>query len=249
MAALTGRGLRAASGAGQLDRRRALTDRRTVGLGILALSTAGAVAAGELARVWQRGSAPLPAEADDVFEAGAEATRQAVEVAVEGYRASPRRESALLNVLASFTLTFAFVRISTARIRARGRAGPFRNLRVGGRHIHHFVPGIVLAFLAGGASVVSRSERWDAWLAVPFGAGMALTLDESALLLELEDVYWTPEGLVSVQIALATLAGLSSLALALRLLRRGEARVLDETVPVTGAVVDATGVTRAETSD
>src|SRR3712207_8437960 len=47
-------------------------------------------------------------------------------------------------------------------------------------------------------------------LAIPFGAGVALTLDESALLLELEDVYWTEEGVVSVQITLATIGLLAA---------------------------------------
>ena len=51
---------------------------------------------------------------------------------------------------------------------------------------------------------------------------MGLTLDESALLLELDDVYWSREGLLSVQITLAVTALLASLALGLRFLRRGE---------------------------
>ena len=50
-------------------------------------------------------------------------------------------------------------------------------------------------------------------LAVPFGVGLGLTLDESALLLELEDVYWSREGLLSVQITLAVMAMLGALAL------------------------------------
>ena len=62
---------------------------------------------------------------------------------------------------------------------------------------------------------------------MPFGVGMGLTLDESALLLELEDVYWTREGLLSVQITLAVTALLASVALGLRFLRRGERIVLE----------------------
>ena len=64
------------------------------------------------------------------------------------------------------------------------------------------------------------------WLALPFGAGVALTLDESALLLELDDVYWSERGIVSVQITLTAMLIVSGLALGLRLLRRGEAEVL-----------------------
>jgi hypothetical protein len=99
-------------------------------------------------------------------------------------------------------------------------------MRFGRRHIHHFVPGIVIAFAAGAGGLITRDEDIEAKLAVPFGIGMGLTLDESALLLELEDVYWTREGLLSVQITLAVTALLASVALALRFLRRGEQAVL-----------------------
>jgi hypothetical protein len=225
-------------------RRRLRAERRTRGIAFAALLTGGTVAASELARVWRRGSAPLPTEvaaldsdlvsridheaAARLAAAGAEALGQTVEVAVRGYQEGSARENALLNLLGSFTLTWAFVRTSTHTIRRRGRFGPFGDLVLGQHHIHHFVPGIALAFLAGGASVVSRNASLDPWLAVPFGAGVALTLDESALLLKLDDVYWTEEGIVSVQISLAVVSMLSAVVLALRLLRRGERVVLED---------------------
>lgn len=59
-----------------------------------------------------------------------------------------------------------------------------------------------------------------------FGAGVALVLDESAFLLSLEDVYWSEEGILSLQITFAAIAVLATLALALRVLRRGESVVL-----------------------
>jgi hypothetical protein len=208
-------------------RRRQLAERRTRALAAAAVLTTGAVVTAEVARVWRRGDAPLPADTDDVVLAAEQAIEQAVEVAKAGYRGGSTRENALLNLLLAFCGTFAAVRGSTTIIRRRGRFGPFRNVVVGEHHIHHFVPGITLAFLAGGISIVARDERLDPILAVPFGAGVALTLDESALLLTLDDVYWTEEGVVSVQITLATLAMLSALALVLRVLRRGEAEVLD----------------------
>jgi hypothetical protein len=201
-------------------------DRRTLALGALAVATTAAVAAGELARVWRKGSAPLPAETDNVLEAVEQAARETVEVAVVGYQETSDRETALLNLLASFTVTFGIARASVHAIRARGTWGPFRDWSIGPKHIHHFVPGILLAFLAGGASIVTRDENLDQWLAIPFGAGLALTLDESALLLELDDVYWTEAGVVSVQITLGALAALSTVTLALRVLKRGEERVL-----------------------
>ena len=53
-------------------------------------------------------------------------------------------------------------------------------------------------------------------------ANGSFAFDESALLLELEDVYWTREGLVGVQITLATASLLSAAFLAMRIIRRGE---------------------------
>jgi hypothetical protein len=209
-------------------RRRLRAERRTWALAVAALGGGGAVAAMELGRVWRRGSAPLPAEADDLGAAGAEVFGQALEVAVRGYQHGSERENALLSLLGSFTITWVAVRSSTHLIRRRGRWGPFGDVFLGRHHIHHFVPGITLAFLAGGVSVVSRRASLDPWLAIPFGIGVALTLDESALLLKLDDVYWTEEGIVSVQISLAAVAMLSALALALRVLRRGERVVLLE---------------------
>jgi glutamate/tyrosine decarboxylase-like PLP-dependent enzyme len=67
-----------------------------------------------------------------------------------------------------------------------------------------------------------KGERLDKYLAIPFGVGVALVLDESALLLELDDVYWTEEGVLSVQIAFAAIAMLSALAYLIRMLRHSE---------------------------
>lgn len=209
-------------------RRRVASDRRTLALGMAAMITTGGVFAGELARVWRRGSAPLPAEADDVLDAAGEAARQAVEVAVVGYREGSTAETALLGVLSSFTATLAAVRCTTHLIHSRGPLGPLRNVTLGPRHIHHFVPGIALAFLAGGGSIIMPRRVPSSWLTIPFGVGLALTLDESALLLDLDDVYWSEEGILSVQIALGALGMLSALVLVLRLLRRGEGQVLQE---------------------
>jgi hypothetical protein len=201
-------------------------DRTTAVLGVAALGSTVLGVGGEVARVWRRGSTPLPAETDDVIAAAGEAARETVEVAVAGFRESPARETALTNLLNSFVVTWGVVRTSTWMIRRRGTFGPFRDLRLGRRHIHHFVPGIALAFLAGGVGLVTRDEDFEPWLAIPFGAGVALTLDESALLLKLEDVYWSEEGILSVQITLAAMGMLGAAVTARRLLRRGEAQIL-----------------------
>ncbi len=166
-----------------------------------------------------------------MLDAAGTAARQTVEVAVAGLREGSEAESALLGVLTSFTVALGLVRAATYVIHRRGSLGPVHNLRVGTRHIHHFVPGIALGFLAGGAAITSPRADLLPWLAVPFGLGLALTLDESALLLDLDDVYWSEEGIVSVQIALGALGTISALILALRVLRRGEQQVLEEPPP------------------
>ena len=207
-------------------RRHAALERRTILLGVAAYSVTGAALLAEFGRVWRRGSAPLPSEADDVLDAAAEAAGETVAVALSGYRETPRRENALFNLLASFSASFSAARLITYLLRRRERVGPFRNVRIGRRHIHHFVPGIVLAFAAGAAAILSDNEGVEPELALVFGTGMGLTLDESALLLELDDVYWSPEGVLSVQIALAAMSLISAAALGYRFLRRGEEVVL-----------------------
>jgi hypothetical protein len=225
-AAGTARALARVSPRRRRTRRR--LDRVTLGLAVVALGTCASGVGGEVARVWRRGSAPMPGETEDVLAAAEEAARETVEVAIAGYRETPPRETAVVNLLFAYVITFGCVRLGAALIRARGTFGPFRNVMVGRSHIHHFVPGIALAFVSGGAALLTRDHRVESWLAIPFGAGVAMTLDESALLLRLEDVYWTEEGILSVQITLAALALLGALARGRRLARRGEARVLPD---------------------
>ena len=212
----------------RLRRDRLAADRRTLGLGLAALGLFATVLAGEVGRVWRRGSAPLPQETDRPIPAAAEAVAETAEVARAGYEQVSSRENAMFNLLTSFVVAFGTARWITYLLRRRSTFGPFRTLRLGRRHIHHFVPGIVLAFVAGAAAILTRDENLESKLAVPFGIGMGLTLDESALLLELEDVYWTREGILSVQIALAVMSMLGAAALGLRFLRRGEQIVLEE---------------------
>lgn len=154
--------------------------------------------------------------------APAEAAKDTIGVAVSGYTAAPRAETVLFNLLAGFLGSFATVRLSTLGIRERW--GPFRNLHVRGKHIHHFVPGILIAFGSGIAAVVTDDDELEQRLAIPLGAGIGLTFDEAALLLDLRDVYWTREGLLSIQLSLGATAILSIAILTQRMLRRGERR-------------------------
>jgi CRP-like cAMP-binding protein len=113
----------------------------------------------------------------------------------------PRRERLFLASIA-FLLSFGSVRGITLAIRA-GR-GPFRNVAFGERHIHHLVWGILLLLLIGYAWLVQlgtgvgQDRRLMRSTAMLYGLGSALTLDEFALWLNLEDVYWSEQGRASI---------------------------------------------------
>jgi hypothetical protein len=214
-------------------------EKRTAVLGVVAVVSVAAFVMVEVGRVWRRGSAPMPSEADNVLAAAEEAVAETVEAARAGYQEAPVLENAGFMLLTSFVTIFISARGISYLLRRRSSVGPFRDLRVGKRHIHHFVPGIALLMLSGGAAILTRDETLEPKLAVVFGAGMGMTLDESALLLELEDVYWTEEGLLGVQITLAVAALFAAMALGLKFLRRGEELVLERDasgpVPAGGA--------------
>ena len=113
-----------------------------------------------------------------------------------------RRERLFLASLA-FLLTFGIVRGITVSIRAG--IGPFHNVSAGGTHIHHLVWGIALLIVVGYVWLleVGVGSTWVASLtAILFGVGAALTLDEFALWLNLQDVYWERQGRVSVDVVL-----------------------------------------------
>lgn len=107
-------------------------------------------------------------------------------------------------VLVAYLITFLATRAITRAIRA-GR-GPLRDVSLGGTHVHHQVYGIFLLLVTGTAEFTYRpGAPWVQVLAVGFGVGAALTLDEFALWLRLEDVYWAREGRSSVDAALIAL--------------------------------------------
>jgi hypothetical protein len=199
----------------------ARSEQATVGLAAVALGGAGVVLAGQFGRMLQR-RAQQEDDGEGLVEVAPAAALDTVGVAVSGYAEASRTETVLFNLLAGFLASFALVRISTWGI--RDDWGPFRNVSVGGRHIHHFVPGILIAFASGTTALLTDDEALEEKLAVTTGVGMGLTFDEAALLLDLRDVYWTREGLLSIQLSLGATAILSIAILTQRMLRRGERR-------------------------
>jgi hypothetical protein len=131
------------------------------------------------------------------------------------------QRAALLSWLA-FTTTFGAVRGITYSI--KNGKGPFGNLSVGGEHLHHYMWGIGLVSGVGGVAVHGEDERRrHPAVALCYGVGLALIVDEFALLLDLKDVYWAKQGRISVDLGIggSSVAGTYFAALPLlRALRR-----------------------------
>ena len=128
------------------------------------------------------------------------------------------QRSALLSWLA-FASTFTAVRGITYSIRA-GR-GPFHNISAGGEHLHHYMWGIGMLTGVGAVAVHGneRARRHPA-VALTYGSGLALIVDEFALLLDLKDVYWARQGRISVDLGIGGIAAAGSYFAALPVLRR-----------------------------
>ncbi|MHA3701184.1 hypothetical protein ACXR2U_03285 [Jatrophihabitans sp. YIM 134969] len=107
---------------------------------------------------------------------------------------------------ASFATTFVGVRALTHWIRdGHGPSGG--GVSVGGRHFHHYNIGIALLTGIGAVALRGRDRyRRHPATAIAYGAGTALIVDEAALLIDLQDVYWAREGRTSVDLAVGVIA-------------------------------------------
>jgi len=113
----------------------------------------------------------------------------------------PHRRLFLASV--SFFITFLAVRLLVYAI--THHIGPFGWVMMGGRHIHHLVWGILILLIVGYANLAEvgtgptpQSIFAGRLLSILYGVGAALTLDEFALWLNLEDVYWSRQGRESI---------------------------------------------------
>ncbi|WP_143695242.1 hypothetical protein [Williamsia sp. 1135] len=130
--------------------------------------------------------------------------------------------SAALVALIGFVVTYGITRAITRKIKARSAAPPtedadaggaVNDIYIGGVHIHHQVWGILLILVAGLLEFRFQPDSpWREVLAAMFGIGAALALDEFALWLHLEDVYWSEEGRKSIDaVMIAAVVGLALL--------------------------------------
>jgi hypothetical protein len=113
----------------------------------------------------------------------------------------PHRRMFLASI--SFFITFLAVRLLVASI--QHHIGPFQYVTMGGTHIHHLVWGILIllgvgyCYLSEVGSLPTPSSIFASRLvAILYGVGAALTLDEFALWLNLANVYWSRQGRESI---------------------------------------------------
>ena len=129
---------------------------------------------------------------------------------IYGFHFKSERRERLFLASVAFLLTFAIVRIITHLIKAG--IGPFHNVSSGGLHIHHLVWGILLLLVVGYIWLIEAgtgSNLLSSATAIGYGVGAALALDEFALWLNLQDVYWTGTGRESIDAVVIFAAGLS----------------------------------------
>jgi len=119
-------------------------------------------------------------------------------------------EQGLFLVFAGFILSFAFIRMSTRLMRSpKVPWWPGSVVSDSGVHLHHLVFGIVTMMVAGtlGFATLGHSP-WLEIFAFAFGVGAGLTIDEFALWVYLDDVYWAEEGRSSIDATVIAAAGM-----------------------------------------
>ena len=115
-------------------------------------------------------------------------------------------EQSLIVAWCGFGVTFGVTRALTHWIRA-GHGPSDGGMSAGGRHLHHYNIGILLLAAVGGVALRGEERhRRHPVTATAYGSGTALIVDELALLIDLEDVYWSREGRTSVDAAIGLLA-------------------------------------------
>jgi branched-subunit amino acid transport protein AzlD len=115
-------------------------------------------------------------------------------------RISEHELQGLYLVLMGFLLSFAFIRMSTRLMRSpKVPWWPGSIVSDSGVHLHHLVFGIVTMMAAGAAGFAAfGNSPWTEICAFAFGIGAGLTIDEFALWVYLDDVYWAKEGRSSI---------------------------------------------------
>ncbi|WP_375490927.1 hypothetical protein [uncultured Jatrophihabitans sp.] len=115
---------------------------------------------------------------------------------------SDPRQAAFLAWLA-FLVTWAVTRLITIHGKDSGKGAA---ISIAGHHVHHYLFGLILLGITSAIAIFGKPHRGWEWLGIGYGIALALILDEYALLLNLNDVYWKQQGQLSVDVVLAFLA-------------------------------------------
>jgi hypothetical protein len=108
-------------------------------------------------------------------------------------------------ILIAFVCSFGFIRTSAHMIRAQVSWWPGNVQTKSGTHVHHLVWGILLLLSMGYVGIATDlGSPWLELVAIAFGIGMGLTMDEFALWLNLQDVYWQEKGRQSIDAVIVT---------------------------------------------
>jgi hypothetical protein len=149
-----------------------------------------------------------------------------LEIGLRGYRHVSPAERTSFGISAAFATTIGASRLINY-VRERRRAAPRvrswvrKAYHAPGREtlrVHHFTPGIAMLLATGCAAIVTRQDGREWRFSVPFGVGAGLTLDELALLVELDNPYWESERFALAQ---GLVGAVAALGLAVRFYRRG----------------------------
>ncbi|MDP9384753.1 MAG: hypothetical protein M3P50_05915 [Actinomycetota bacterium] len=154
--------------------------------------------------------------------------RKLIKAVSDGYWHAPAIERTSFGALTSFTTTiFAARAINNTRQggqRSRRKARFTRRIPGrgdGSREVHHYLAGLAVALASSGLALLTRDDAVARRLSIPFGSGLALALDEPALLVRKRDrSYWATQQLALGE---AIAGALGCAVVAIRFLRRGRA--------------------------
>jgi len=145
----------------------------------------------------------------------------------------------LFLVLAGFILSFAFIRMSTRLMRSpRAPWWPGSVVSDSGVHLHHLVFGIVTMMVAGALGFMALGQSpYTEICAFAFGIGAGLTIDEFALWVYLDDVYWAEQGRSSIDATVIAAAGMMLILLGFSPFSFQTGSVAETTISIVGAAL------------
>lgn len=144
----------------------------------------------------------------------------------------------LFLVLLGFLGSFGFIRLSTRLMRSpRAPWWPGSVVSDGGVHVHHLVFGICLMLGAGTLGFwFFDTSPWLEVCALLFGIGAGLTIDEFALLVYLDDVYWSHEGRTSIDATVVAVCAMGLILIGVRPFDVDTSSAADVVVSIVGAL-------------